>query len=139
MSKILFICKSNVGRSQMAEAFFMSIAPAHSAFSAGTHVELERENNPISTTTKKVIECMQGVGLDVSDKKMNLLTSEMVKEADMVIAITPKETLPDYLQHSPKLEVWNIPDAGGTDTAFHVKVRDMIKVQVDKLTQTLGL
>jgi len=131
--KILFICKSNIGRSQMAEVFFNETNPEHKAISAGSHVKEEREGKVISTVTEKILTCMKELDLDVKDQIMNQVTSEMVDSVDKVVSITPKETLPDYLQNSSKLEVWGIPDAGGTDMEFHNKVRDMVKEKVSQL------
>ncbi len=121
----------------MAEAFFSELAPEHEAFSAGTHVKGENEGDPISKITEKVILCMQEVGHSVGDKSMNLLTAEMVGEADRVVAITPQETLPNFLKELSKLEVWDIPDAGGSDLDFHRKVRELVKERVAELVVSL--
>jgi len=136
--KVLFICKSNVGRSQMADAFFNDLANEHAAISAGTHVKSENEGCPISKITEKVTLCMREAELEVADNIMNQLTEEVVDESDVVVAITPKDTLPEYLQTSSKLVVWNIPDAGGTDMDFHRKVRDMVKSGVEELIKEIG-
>ncbi len=122
----------------MAEAFFVNSTKNHTAFSAGTHVRPEREGQSISIVTDEVTKCMREVGLEVNDKQMNQLTPEMVEKADKVVAITPKETLPDYLQSSQKLEIWDVPDAAGTDAVFHAGVRDMVKAHVDSLLETLN-
>jgi len=135
--KVLFICKSNVGRSQMADAFFNDSSNDHVAISAGTHVKPENDGQPISKTRYKVIGCMKEVGFEVESNIMNQLTKEMVDESDIVVAITPKETLPEYLQTSSKLRVWDIPDASGTDMDFHRKVRDMVKKGVDELVKEI--
>ena len=37
--KVLFVCKSNIGRSQMAEAFFNKFSKNHKAISAGISTE----------------------------------------------------------------------------------------------------
>lgn len=138
MKNILFICKSNVGRSQMADAFLKDMTQEVSTSSAGTHVREEREGQPISLVTDLVTICMREVGLEVNENKMHQLKPEMVEQAYKVIAITPKETLPEYLQSSPKLEVWDIPDAAGTDLAFHGEVRDAVKKHVTTLVRDLS-
>ncbi len=121
----------------MAEAFLSELAPEHEGFSAGTNVMPENEGRPISKITEKVTQCMEEVGHSLADKPMNLLTPEMVGEAHRIVAITPKETLPEFLKDSPKLEVWDIPDAGGTDLDFHRNVRDMVKEKVERLAASL--
>ncbi len=123
----------------MAEAFLINANTSHMVSSAGTNVKEENENQPISNITEKVITCMEEVGIDVTDKRMNQLTKEMVDTADSVISIVPVETLPEYLQDLPKLEVWNIPDAGGTDLDFHRAVRDSVSQKVTELVSRLGV
>lgn len=121
----------------MAEAFLSELAPEHEAFSAGTHVMSENEGYPISKITEKVTQCMEEVGHSIAEKPMNLLTPEMVERADRIVAITPRGTLPEFVKDSPKLEVWDILDAGGTDLDFHRKVRDRVKEEVGHLASSL--
>ena len=128
---------ANVGRSQMAEAFFAHMAPRHHATSAGFLVLPEREGRPISEVTDKVIQSMQEEGIDMSAKVQNKITPAMVEEADKVIVLAPEAALPDFLEYSPKLEIWNVSDAGGTDQAFHHHTRDLIKEKVRNLIQRI--
>ena len=48
MKKILFVCKSNINRSQYAEGFYNKIIRKDGAISAGTHLEKD-----IHTPSKK--------------------------------------------------------------------------------------
>lgn len=117
----------------MAEAFVCENNPEDTAISAGTDVQPENEDQPISKVAEKVVMCMEEIGIDVTDKKMNQLTKTMVDQADKVVSIVPRDTLPEYVQESPKLEVWDIPDASGTDIDFHRKVRDIVKEKVSSI------
>jgi arsenate reductase (thioredoxin) len=73
MKKILFVCVHNSGRSQMAEAFFNRYARAKAhASSAGTR--------PASHTDRIVAEAMQELGIDISQQRPKLLTTEMLRE-----------------------------------------------------------
>ena len=136
--KILFVCKSNVGRSQMAEVFLADLKPEHDITSAGTHVLLENEGVPISQLGEKVIATMDELGFNLRDKKMNKLTPELVDAVDKVIALNDKEELPGYLKNSPKLEVWDaMPDAAGTEATFHDRLRDKIREKVSELARKL--
>ena len=59
---ILFVCKQNAGRSQMAEGFFRKYAPKdYEPLSAGTRPT--SEINPIA------IEAMKEVGIDISKQQ----------------------------------------------------------------------
>ena len=135
--RVLFICKSNVGRSQMAEAFFLRNAPEHEAMSAGVSVTDENEGKPISVITEKVIECMEEVGLEVASQVMNKVTPEQVAHADKVVSMVSIETLPSFVVDSGKLELWSVPDAGGTDMERHREIRDAVLERVESLTESL--
>ena len=132
--KVLFICRANVGRSQMAEAFFADLAPHHEAFSAGTHVEPELEGTPVANT---VINSMREIGMTLEGKARNQLTPAMVEAADKVIALNSADELPDYLRRSPKLEVWNVPDMFQMDEQFYRDVRALIREKVLDLVNRL--
>ena len=132
--EILFICKANVGRSQMAEAFFNRMSKRHHAISAGV--------NPGSWEGKNlhefVIGCMAELGYDLSHSLSKSVTPEMVEKADKIIAIMEKSVLPNYIQISQKLLLWDIKDAGGKDYKFHCRIRDEINVFVERLVQRIG-
>ena len=69
MSKVLFVCVRNSGRSQMAEAFFNQMAKGKGkAKSAGTRPAKRLEDN--------VIEIMWEAGIEISRQRPKLLTPE---------------------------------------------------------------
>ena len=132
--KILFICRANVGRSQMATAFFNTLSTKHHAIGAGTHVG-DNEGRPLQ---ELVIQCMAELGYDLSDKRRQQLTPEIAREADKIIVMNEKEDLPPYLSDSPKLIFWDVEDAKGTPYEFHVRIRDQIKGLVETLVRETG-
>lgn len=87
---ILFICKGNSGRSQMAEAFLNNLSKEVTAISAGT--EPDEEIHPWT------IQVMKDVGIDVSKQKTKLLTDELMKDADKII-IMDSDLSKKYLQN----------------------------------------
>lgn len=134
--KILFICKGNVGRSQIAEALFRKKYPdTHEAFSAGTKISGPEE--PIVNlmpNIQEVLDVMNEEGIDVSKAIRHQLTEQMVDSSDKVIVIIEdEEVLPEYLTKSPKLIRWNIPDPKGKDLEFTRKVKDQIKERIETL------
>jgi len=131
--KILFICKSHAGRSQMATAFFNKLSKKHFAFGAGTLVG-KSEGTKIPAL---VIASMAEERFDLSHKTRNQLTPEMVNQADKIIITDEKENLPDYLIHSSKNVFWNVPDAVGTSLEFHNQIRDQLKELVKNLIKEL--
>lgn len=138
--KVLFICKANVGRSQIATAFFNQLSKTHTAFSAGTNVN--ENNKPLFNQVTKEgelsVKCMAGAGIDLSKTTRKQLTPEMVKEADKIIVMTEKENWPEYLRNSPKVIIWQVEDAKGMSYEFHCRIRDQIKKLVEELVKEIG-
>lgn len=131
--KVLFVCKANVGRSQMATAFFNKMSKKHHAIGAGTHVG-ENEGKPIH---EFVVNCMAELGYDLSKNTRKQLTPKMVEEADKIIVMNDREDLPDYVKNSPKVVFWDVEDGKGKSYEFHCKSRDRIKTLVEKLVEEI--
>lgn len=131
--KILFVCKANVGRSQMAEAFARNLGL--DAISAGTDVG-EKSGRKIGDDEKArfVWEAMNEEGIDVRNYIRKQLTADLVTKADKIIVMTEKQFCPDYLLSSKKAGYWEISDAKGTDYQTHLRTRDEIKRRVLSLT-----
>src|SRR3989338_3696862 len=100
--KILFVCKGNVGRSQMATTLYNTLSQTHDSLFAGTHVH-EKEGQKIKENPKAefVIAVMREEGADVSDCVRKQVTFQMVEQADKVVVMVDKEELPSYLTDSP--------------------------------------
>lgn len=133
--KILFICRGNVGRSQIAEALFRKkFGDKHKAISAGTKISgPEQPIGELMPQIQEVLDVMKEEGTDVSMYVRKQLTETMVNEADKVIAImVDEEVLPDYLLNSPKLMRWDIPDPKGKDLEFTRNVKNEIKEYIEK-------
>jgi len=130
--KILFVCRANVGRSQIAEELFNHYTLDHIGLSAGTHAT-EHQGKKLKEFAHDVVAVMKEMGIDVSEKTPLQLKPEIADFVDKIIAITHKEDLPSYVIASTKVEFWNIPDAAGKDYEFHVKMRNDIDTLVKKL------
>lgn len=133
---ILFICKGNVGRSQIAEALFRKkFGDEHIVVSAGT--KLSGPEQPIGEllpNIQEVLDVMTEEGVDVAGYVRKQLTEQMVVDADKVVVIMEDtEALPEYLANSPKLIRWNVPDPKGQDLAFTRDVRDQIRQYIEAL------
>lgn len=133
---VLFVCYANIGRSQMAEAFFTALTTRHHAKSAGVAVQYH-EGQPIRKYVE-VVECMKSVGIDVSQKTSRQLTPTLFETADLVVWMTEKEYVPAYAQNSPKLLFWDVQDAGGQSYEFHCMTRDKIRRLVENLVRELS-
>ncbi len=105
MKKVLFICKMNAGRSQIAEGFLENLTKKYRALSAGMDVAREgKDGKPLPSI---VLEVMQEIGYDLSSHRRKQVTPEMIKEADRVIVILQKQEIesfvPDY-SDTPRAE-----------------------------------
>jgi len=130
--KYLLICKSNVGRSQMACAFFRQLHGDHQASSAGTHVG-EKAGQGLH---EYVLKVMEESGLDLSLQKRAQLTPEMVDWSQKIIVMLDDHSdLPAYVPLE-KVEFWDVPDAKDKSLEFHREVRDSIRKRVEAMRIT---
>ena len=137
--KVLFICKANVGRSQMAEAIFDSLANGKATASSAGVDPGSYEGKRIDEIGPNVTACMKDIGLDVSNKVSKKITKNMVNNADIVVSMVSRDVLPSYLQSTAKLILWDIKDPKLMDYAGHVEIRDQIYEKVKKLVKELNL
>ncbi len=128
--KILFVCHGNVGRSQMAEAYYNFFSKTEDAFSAGTDPTTpERYPAP----AQKIIDVMSEEGIDVSNKKVSLIKESDVEIADKIYVICDRSLCPDFLAESEKATFWEIEDPYKMDVDDTRNIRDQIKVKVQEL------
>ncbi len=134
--KILFLCKGNVGRSQIAEFLFKKkCGDSCTVVSAGIQISgPEQPIGELMPQIKEVLDVMNEENIDISKAIRKQVTEKMVEEADKIVAIIEdSEMLPEYLLNSPKLVRWNIPDPKGKDLEFTRNVKDKIKDLLDTL------
>ncbi len=135
---ILFVCKGNIGRSQMAEALFKQLNTEHAVMSAGTIVSADGEKADGMRLKDiifagNVILSLQEKGIDVADNVRTQLTPELLDWADKAIVMAEPETIPEYLEHSPKMEYWEISNPKGMNLNDHRDRINQIEVLVKKL------
>ena len=114
----------------MAEALFSHFNSGHTAFSAGTSVPIENENQLVSEIDTKLVNAMNAVGIDVAKKVRNQITLDMVTGSDRIVSLISFDELPDYLKNSDKLEIWDVSGAVGDGQEFYNNLRDIIKSKV---------
>ena len=141
--KILFVCRANIFRSQIASALFENLSEGHEIRSAGTMVSEKSEGQKLYEKKDReielIIDVMNEEGIDVRDRERHLLNEKMVDWADKVICMAERNTIPEYLLQSGKMEYWQIEDSSaGSDYDFFVETKDRIKKKVEKLIEEIS-
>ncbi len=129
MSRVLFVCLQNAGRSQMSEALFRGVAgDTHEARSAGTR--------PAEHVHPEVVEAMRELGVDLSDRTPQLLTRDMAEWADVVVTMGCGDECP-YIPGKRYLD-WELEDPSGRSLDEVRATRDEIRRRVQELAEELG-
>jgi arsenate reductase (thioredoxin) len=127
VTRVLFVCVGNSGRSVMAERLFRrATGGRHEARSAGS--------DPRGAIEQGVLEALQEVGLDASEHVPSRLDDEAVEWADVVVA-TCDEACP--VIPGKRYVGWQIPDAYGRPLGQVRPIRDDIAGRVDELVAEL--
>lgn len=138
--KVLFICKGNVGRSQMAEHIFNKLVDGkHVAYSCGTAVKDSNEGGKIKNLegAEKIVTLLAELGIDIGDAERNQLTPQMLEESDKIILMSNDETVPDHLHKNKKVIYWELNDPKEMSLEETRSIRDQIENLVKELIKTL--
>ncbi len=128
MAKVLFVCLHNAGRSQMSEALFERAAGGvHEARSVGT--------TPADRVHENVVTAMREEGIDLSDRKPQLLTTDLAQWADVVITMGCGDACP--VIPGKRYVDWDLPDPSGLPVEQVREIRDDIATRVGLLLESL--
>jgi arsenate reductase (thioredoxin) len=130
MARALFVCLHNAGRSQMSAALFERAANGrHRALSAGS------EADPAGHVHPEVIEVMRELGIDVSDRRPQRLTTELAQQADVVVTMGCGDACP-FIPGKRYVD-WDLPDPKGRPVEEVRATRDEIARRVQELVEEL--
>jgi arsenate reductase (thioredoxin) len=128
MSRVLFVCLHNAGRSQMSQALFARIAGSHhQARSAGTE--------PADRIHPNVLAVMREDGIDLSTRVPQRLTDELARWADVVITMGCGDACP--VIPGKKYIDWELRDPKDMPIDEVRAVRDDIASRVTGLVKDL--
>jgi protein-tyrosine-phosphatase len=124
VATVLFVCLENAGRSQMSAVLFeRASAGRHRAVSAGT--------SPGTRVHPEVCDAMRELGAYLDDRKPQMLTVELVEQADLVVTMGCSQQCPQ-IPGKPYVD-WDLPDPAGKPLAEVRAIRDEIARRVQLL------
>ena len=124
MKRILFVCKGNVARSQIAEALLRKYKPNYQVFSAGIQPDTpNRYQHPVN----EVIQVMKEEDIDVSQAIVKTITNIDIDKANQIVIMCHKNDCPSILINSNKNIYWKINDPYNSDISNFRNIREQIK------------
>jgi arsenate reductase len=126
MSRVLFVCIRNAGRSQMAEA--LSERSGLEARSAGSR--------PAKRVHPAVVDAMREVGVDLSARRPRGLDRDDMEWADLIVTMGCGDECP-YVPGTRYID-WQLDDPAGRSADEVRRIRDEIARRVEALVAELG-
>ncbi len=127
---VLFVCVHNAGRSQMAAAWLQSLS--------GGAVEVRSAGSaPADEVNPAAVSAMLEEGIDMGAEVPKLLTTDAVRESDVVVTMGCGDTCPIF--PGKRYEDWDLPDPAGKGVDAVRPIRDEIRSRVVALLDSLGV
>jgi arsenate reductase (thioredoxin) len=126
---VLFVCVHNAGRSQMAAGWLRHLA--------GDTVEVRSAGSiPGDQVHPAAVEAMAEVGIDISDQKPKVLTTDAVEASDVVITMGCGDACPIF--PGKRYLDWELQDPAGKGVESVRPIRDDIESRIRQLLNELA-
>lgn len=125
---VLFVCVHNAGRSQMAAGFLRHL-------SEGAVEVLSAGSAPKDSINPIAVAAMAEVGIDIAGHTPKVLTTDAVRESDVVITMGCGDACPIF--PGTRYEDWTLDDPAGQDLEAVRVIRDEIRARVEALLAEL--
>jgi protein-tyrosine-phosphatase len=125
---VLFVCIHNAGRSQMAAGYMRELSRGAVEVRSGGS-EPGDQINPIA------IQAMAEEDIDISQAVPQLMTTEQVRDSDVVITMGCGDVCPIF--PGKRYEDWELTDPKGRSIDEVRPIRDNIKARVQELLAEL--
>ncbi|MDM9385538.1 arsenate reductase, glutathione/glutaredoxin type [Chlorogloeopsis sp. ULAP01] len=131
MKRVMFVCKRNSGRSQMAEGFAKTLGEGKIAvMSSGLEAS---QVDPLA------VQVMSEVGIDISNQTSKPLINFQPEDFDVVISLCGcGVNLPEEWVIREVFEDWQLEDPKGESIEIFRRVRNQVKERVVKLIASLN-
>jgi arsenate reductase len=125
MKKVMFVCKKNSARSQMAEGFAKTLGRGR--------IEVTSSGLEASQVRPEAIATMKEIGVDITDQTSKALSEFKAEDFDVVISLCGcGVNLPEEWLLRETFEDWQLDDPAEQPEIFP-RVRDEIKEKVTQL------
>jgi arsenate reductase len=125
---VLFVCVHNAGRSQMAAGWLRHLA--------GDAVEVRSAGSlPGDQVNPAAVEAMAEVGIDISEQRPKVLTTEAVESSDVVITMGCGDVCPVF--PGKRYLDWQLEDPAGKGVESVRPIRDEIEGRIRGLLAQL--
>jgi arsenate reductase len=129
MKRVMFVCKKNSARSQMAEGFARHLGVGK--------IEVTSSGLEASQVRSEAIATMKDVGVDISRQTSKALSEFQPEDFDVVISLCGcGVNLPPEWVTREVFEDWQLDDPAEQPEIFP-RVRDEIRERVIRLLDTL--
>ncbi len=130
MKRVMFVCKHNSGRSQMAEAFAKNLAQGN--------LEVVSAGLEASRVHPGAVAAMQAVGIDISQQVSKPLSNFKPEDFDVVVSLCGcGVNLPPAWLLREVFEDWQLDDPAERPEIFP-QVRDQVRERVEQLLQRIA-
>lgn len=125
---VLFVCVHNAGRSQMAAGFLRELG--------GDRVEVRSAGSlPAEHINPVAVEAMAELGIDIAGEQPKVLTTDAVRESDVVITMGCGDVCPIF--PGKRYEDWQLDDPAGQGIESVRPIRDEIRGRIERLLAEL--
>jgi arsenate reductase len=129
MKRVMFVCRKNSARSQMAEGFAKALG--------GNQIAVTSSGLEASQVRPEAIATMKEVGIDISDQTSNALSEFKPEDFDAVISLCGcGVSLPPEWVTREYFDDWQLDDPAEQPETFP-RVRNEIKERVEALMAKL--
>ena len=131
MKKVMFVCKRNSCRSQMAEGFAKILG--------SENIEVNSSGLEATGIDSKAIEVMLEWGIDISQQTSQPLADFNAEDYDAVISLCGcGVNLPPEWVSREIFEDWQLDDPEGKPLKTFREIRDKIKELVSRLVEQMS-
>ncbi len=131
MKNVMFVCKKNSRRSQMAEGFAKTLG--------GEKIGVSSSGLAASQVDPITTQVMSEIGINISNQTSKPLSDYNAEDYDVVISLCGcGVNLPEDWVMREVFEDWQLDDPEGESIETFRRVRDQVKERVIQLINRIG-